>query len=61
MTPNFQNLDWIKRSHKMYDYCINFYKNLTSWIVFIEVDEFIFNYYNNIDFKNFIKNLKSKC
>lgn len=61
MNPNYQNLDWIHRSHKMYDYTLNNYKNVSDWIVFIEVDEFIFNYNNTFDFKSFLKNLNSKC
>ena len=61
MNPNYSNLHWINRSHKMYDFTLNKYKDFSDWIVFIEVDEFILNYNNNIKFDEFLKNLKSKC
>jgi len=61
MEPNHQDLHWINRSHKMYDYTLNICKEVSDWVIFIEVDEFIFNYNNNIDFKSFLKDLNSKC
>jgi hypothetical protein len=59
--PEYQNKHWIIRSHKMYDYVLEKYKNLAEWILFIEVDEFILNYKNNIKFDTFLKNLDTKC
>jgi hypothetical protein len=61
MNPNYKNLHWINRSHEMYNSTLNKYKNLTDWIAFIEVDEFIFNYKNDIKLIDFLKNLNSKC
>jgi hypothetical protein len=61
MNPNYKDLDWIKRSHKMYDFTLKKYKDISEWIVFIEVDEFILNYKNNIKLNNFLNNLNSKC
>ena len=60
MNPNYQDLHWIQRSHIIYNYTLDIYKEVSDWIVFIEVDEFIFNYNNNIDFKSFLKKLNSK-
>ena len=53
-------LHWINRSHLMYDYVINNYYNET-WIIFIEVDEFIFIFDKNINLTNFLKNVDTKC
>lgn len=61
MDPNYNNLHWIKRSHKMYDFTLEKYKDTSNWIIFIEVDEFILNYKNNIKLSDFLNNLKSKC
>jgi len=61
MNPNYQNLRWQNRSHKMYDFTLKKYTDMSDWIVFIEVDEFIFNYENDIKLKDFLNNLDSEC
>jgi hypothetical protein len=54
------NLDWISRSHKMYDFVLEKYSNL-DWISFIEVDEFIFPQKKEISFLDFLKSVDTKC
>ncbi len=55
-----QKIHWIQRSHKMYDFTLREYTKISSWIVFIEVDEFILQK-TNINLKDFLENLDTKC
>ena len=56
-----QELDWISRSHVMYDYVISKYKFLAEWIAFIEVDEFIFSLTEDIKLDLFLKKINTIC
>mgnify|MGYP003440649910 CR=1 FL=1 len=55
---NINNLFWISKSHKMYDNTLKLYSYL-DWIIFIEVDEFIFPQKENFNFVEFLSNLKT--
>ena len=56
-----QELDWISRSHVIYDYVISKYKFLAEWIAFIEVDEFIFSLTEDIKLDLFLKKINTIC
>lgn len=57
---NIMNLDWVIRSHKMYDFVLQNYSDL-DWISFIEVDEFIFPQKKEVSFLDFLSSLDTKC
>ena len=61
LMPEYQNVHWIQRSHKMYDYVLIKYTINASWICFVEVDEFILNYKNKIKLNDFLLSLDTKC
>jgi hypothetical protein len=57
---SIQKIDWVSRSHYMYDFTINTYKYL-DWIAFIELDEFVFPMKKNNKLSSFLNNLESDC
>lgn len=61
-TENFgddiKNLHWINRSQEMYSYTLKNF-NYLDWLIFIEVDEFIFPQNENFNFIEFLSNLNT--
>lgn len=53
-------LDWISRSHFLYDFVIKNF-NYLDFISFIEVDEFIFPQKKEIFFKKFLSEIQTNC